>query len=568
MAQAILIAVLELLAGLGVFLTAMKLLTNNVESLAGDKIKGMFAKISKSKFVGVGIGTATTAIVQSSSAVTVMVIGFVNAGIMSLTQATTIIYGANIGTTITAQLVALGMLGTGSISMNAIFGAFAGLGAFILIFAQNDKLKRIGGLTAGFGMLFVGLSLMSSSMSALAQSPQLSMFLSTLSNPLLLLFAGVLVTAVLQSSSAMTGLVLTMVFGGLLTLNQGIYLTFGSNIGTCVTALIACIGSNTNAKRTALIHMLFNVIGVVLFMLIGLFLKLGGLSFASLLETMFPNVVTTQLAMMHTIFNVVSVLIMLPFTNLLVKITKKIMPEKQISDAEEKPRLNYINDIYLVTPPIAIAQIKNEVLYMSDVAMKNFNRSIDAIVKLDFTEKKKFEKDEELLNFMNREIIKFLVKLSKRENSTLDAEFIGTIYHAISDLERIGDYAENIFEYAEKLFKEQSFFSEDALQEIYELRTLINNLYNATMAIFKETDLKYLEEAREYENKIDILAEKMGENHVRRLEEDLCTPDTGALYLSLASNSERVADHILNIAEGVKSYAKKPKTSANPQISK
>jgi len=161
-----------------------------------------------------------------------------------------------------------------------------------------------------------------------------------------------------------------------------------------------------------------------------------------------------------------------------------------------------------------------------------------------------------------------LVKLSKRENSTLDAEFIGTIYHAISDLERIGDYAENIFEYAEKLFKEQSFFSEDALQEIYELRTLINNLYNSTMAIFKETDLKYLEEAREYENKIDILAEKMGENHVRRLEEDLCTPDTGALYLSLASNSERVADHILNIAEGVKSYAKKPKTSANPQISK
>ncbi|MDE6302313.1 MAG: Na/Pi symporter, partial [Clostridia bacterium] len=319
-ATAVATAVLTLIAGIGVFLIACKLMSSNLESLSSDKLKALFAKTSKNKLIGVGIGTVATAAIQSSGATTVMVIGFVNAGIMSLMQAATIIFGANIGTTITGQIVALGLFGSDMISTTVIFSALAGIGAFIILFAKKDTIHKIGGILAGFGMLFVGLNMMSGAMEDFAALDSVKRFLAAINNPLLLILIGAALTAIIQSSSVMTSLAITMVFTGLIDLNQGIYLTLGSNIGSCVVTLLAGIGSSTNAKRTAIIHLIFNVAGVIVFALVGMIIRLaskGAITFGTLFEKMFPNAPNTQMAMFHTIFNVVSVILILPFTNLL-----------------------------------------------------------------------------------------------------------------------------------------------------------------------------------------------------------------------------------------------------------
>lgn len=594
-------AILGLLGGLGVFLVAMKMLSSNIETLAGTRLKKMFEKIGKSKFLGVGIGTAATAIIQSSGAVSVMVIGFVNAGLMNLLQATTIIFGANIGTTITAQIVAFGLIGTETVSINVIFGAFTGIGAFILLFSKKDKLKKIGGLIAGFGMIFIGLNLMKHSMDIFTEMQGLINFLAILNNPILLVVIGALLTAVLQSSSAMTGLVITMVTSGLLSLDQGIFLTFGSNIGSCVVALIACIGASTNAKRTAFIHFNFNVIGVVIFMFISLFMKIGGTSFALVLESIFPDVLPIQLAMMHTFFNITNVLIMLPFAKVFVKVTEKIIPDKKPGDkkafdrmlarilekrqaksniktdfdtklealiekrqnkfklkkGQEIPSLFYIDNNFLSTPPIAVSQLKKEIVDMANRSIENFNLSIDAITKLDFTQKSLFEKNEKTLNFQNKEIVKFMVRLSKENITAKDHRFIGTAHHTVMDLERIGDYSENIIEYAETLFENQEYVSEYALNEILDMKKQINDLYETTFDMFENQSSYNLEKAYAIEETIDMLDEKMAHNHVERLKNGECTAETGALYLSFASNAERIGDHLINIAESVKKFENK-----------
>lgn len=566
MATQISIACLSLLGGLGVFLMAMKLLSNNIETLAGNKMKLMLAKLGKSKIVGVGIGAGVTAIIQSSGAVSVMVIGFVNAGLMSLVQGATIIFGANIGTTITAQIVALGMLGSGAISMDVIFGAFCGLGALVLLFVKNDTAKKIAGLVASFGMLFIGLTLMSEAMSIFTTAPKLIAFLAKIQNPILLVLIGCLVTAVLQSSSAMTGIIITMIFGGLININQGIYMTFGSNIGSCVVAVIACIGQSTNAKRTAFIHFFFNVLGVVIFMLIGLFMKLGSTSFGAILNLMFPNVPTTQLAMMHTIFNTITVILILPFTNLVVKMTEKIIKDKP-NKKDGGMRLTYLEEHILGTPPIAVEQIKKEVVDMAGNAMANFNLAIDSIINLDLSHKKDFAKREEFINFQNKEIIRYVINVTKLDVSDADRAFLGTVYHTVTDLERIGDYAENILEYTEKLIDDNQHFSNGAIAELGSLTDKLNELYNVTMSMFITCDYSEINKAEQLEEDVDKMTEQMGHNHIRRMTEGSCTMDVGSLYLALNSNAERIGDHIINIAESVDAFKKKNKPAdvAAPQ---
>ncbi len=280
-AQTIAVSVLTLIAGVGIFLIACSMMSSNLESIGSKRLKSLFAKTSKSKLIGVGVGVVTTATIQSSSATTVMAIGFVNAGIMTLAQAATVIFGANIGTTVTGQLVALGMFGDNAISSSVVFATFAGIGAFILAFAKKDKVQKIGGVLAGFGMIFVGISLMSGAMNVFAESPAVREFLAMFRNPVLLVLIGAALTAVVQSSSVMTSMAITMVVSGLININQGIYITMGSNIGTCITALIAGLTSGRNAKRTALIHLIFNVSGVAIFLLIGLFMSLGGINYGS-----------------------------------------------------------------------------------------------------------------------------------------------------------------------------------------------------------------------------------------------------------------------------------------------
>lgn len=551
---AIISAILTLLAGIGIFLIACQMMSTNLESASSSKLKNLFAKASKSKLIGVGIGALGTAAIQSSGATTVMIIGFVNAGIISLAQAATMIYGANIGTTITAQIVALGMFGESMLSTTVIFSAFAGIGAFTMLFSKKDFWKRIGGILTGFGMLFVGLSLMSSSMSDFAEMEAVKTFLAGISNPFLLILIGAIFTAIIQSSSVMTSIALAMVVTGLISLDQGIFLTIGSNVGSCVVAIIAGVTSGRNAQRTALIHLIFNVSGAVLFLVAAFVMGLvsDNVTFGTIFHRMFPDVPQMQLAMFHTIFNVVTVIIVLPLTNALVKLVCKMIPDKVDADTDS-PRLFFVDDNMLKTPPVAVQQTKREIVNMAQMSIENFNRSLDIVTTLDFSQKETFVKTENQLNFLNTAIIDYVVKLSKmRQLSEKDHNYLTTTFRSVRDLERIGDYAENIVEYAGMLKDTEEKFTSQAVDEIENVRSLINELYDKIMKAYTDEDFDAFAEAEKIEDKIDEYTKYMETSHIARLSLGLCSPNAGAEYLSLSSNAERVADHLINVGKTIR----------------
>lgn len=548
-------AILTLIAGIGVFLMACQMMSTYLESAGSKKLKRLFARVGENKWTGVGIGALGTAAIQSSGAVTVMVIGFVNVGIMSLTQATTIIYGANIGTTITAQLVALGMFGGNGISTTVIFSAMAGVGAFILMFSKKDVWKNIGGILTGFGILFVGLSIMSGAMSEFAAHDSVKNFLAGVRNPLLIVFLGALFTAIIQSSSVVTSIAITMVVAGLLSLDQGIYLTMGSNIGSCVVAIIAGITSGRNAKRTALIHLFFNIMGVVLFLLISLFLNLftnGVWGFGRIFEELFPHAPQLQLAMFHTVFNVCTTLVALPLTGKLVNLVCRILPDQEETAKDEQPHLYYLDESMLRTPVVAIRQLKAEIEHMAKMAVENFQRSISIITTMDFSEASKFAQKEKELNYLNAELLRYMIVLSDKQLNQYDTHYLNTSIRSVSDLERIGDYAENIVEYADSLQAQQVTFSEKAIEEIRQMEGLVVDLYQEICQAYHKLDREALERAYQIEDKVDELTKKMERNHIQRLVKGECTPLAGAEYLSLAQNAERIADHLINVGNTIK----------------
>ncbi len=400
----VLIAILTLMAGIGVFLVACQMMSAHLEAVSSKRLKRLFSKTGENKWLGVGIGTVGTAAIQSSGAVTVMIIGFVNVGILSLAQAATIIYGANIGTTVTAQLVALGMFGKNSVSTTIIFASFAGIGAFMAMFGKRNIIKHVGGILTGFGMLFVGLSMMADAMDEFAALESVRLFLANINNTVLLVLVGAVLTAIIQSSSVMTSIAITMVVSGLVTLDQGIYLTMGSNIGSCVVAIIAGVTSGTAAKRTAMIHLIFNVMGVMIFMLIGLILRLttgGTWTFGNLFEHLFPAVPQLQLAMFHTVFNICTMLIAMPLTNVLVNLACRMVKESPKENGDE-PHLRFLDEQMLSTPVVAIRQLKAEIENMAELSMQNFQRSIHIVTTLDFGDVKVFRKTENLLNYLNK----------------------------------------------------------------------------------------------------------------------------------------------------------------------
>ena len=550
---AIITSLLTLLAGIGVFLIACQMMSSNLEAASSERLKILFSKASGSKLLGVGIGAIGTAAIQSSGATTVMTIGFVNAGIISLAQAATIIYGANIGTTVTAQIVALGMFGGNSVSTSVIFSAFAGLGAFLGIFAKRNRVKTLGGILAGFGLLFVGLELMSGSMEDFAALDGVKTFLAGIRNPLLLVLLGAVFTAIIQSSSVMTSIALAMVVTGLIGIDQGIYLTMGSNIGSCVVAVIAGVTSGTNAKRTALIHLLFNCSGVLIFLLAAWGLGWFDLSYGGLFERIFPSAPQVQLAMFHTFFNTVTVAIMLPLTGMLVALVQRMIPERPAASQAEFS-LQFVDENMLRTPPIAVSQVKREILRMASIALDNVDRSIEMATRLDFARKSLFARKEEELNFINRELIGFIVRLSGRSGlGEKDRTYLSGTYRNIRDLERIGDYAENIVEYATILADSHQQFSDDAKYEISQLKTLLHQLYDYAIEAYRNESLDALEKANVVEEEIDDYTKRMEEGHISRMEKGICTPSVGAQYLELSSNAERIADHMINLAKSIRS---------------
>ena len=550
-------AILQLVAGIGIFLVACQMMSSNLETASSARLKSLFSRMSNSRMLGVGIGTVATAAIQSSGATTVMVIGFVNVGIMSLAQAATIIYGANIGTTVTAQIVALGLSGGGGISTTVIFAAFAGLGAFIELFSKKDNWKTWGGIITGFGMLFVGLSLMSGSMKELSGLQEIKDFLASIEHPLMLVLFGAILTAIVQSSSVVTSIALTMAVTGLISLNQGIYLTMGSNIGSCVVAIIAGLTSGLNAKRTALIHLLFNCFGVCIFLIAAWIMHLvtsGALNYGIIFERMFPGAPQLQLAMFHTIFNCITVCIILPLTNALVNLVVKILPEKPVAIDEDvnAPHFHFVDEQMLRTPAIAVNQVKLEIENMAAIAIHNFNLAMDIISTVNFDKMDEFDENEKQLNYLNRNLIPYIVQLNTLPISEEDNRYLATAIRTIGDLERVGDYSVNLTEYAELLQNFKETFSKDLLFEVEQLRETMGSLYQATMKTYMDHDFDALIEVNRYEDQVDDMVARIEKMHLQRLMDGVYPASVGQVYQEFASDTERIADHFLNVAKSIR----------------
>ncbi len=549
----IVVSILLMLAGTGVFRIGINMMGSNLETLAGSKIRTIFDKISGNRFTGLLTGAGVTAVIQSSGATTVMVVGFVNAGLMTLVQATPIIMGANIGTTITAQIVQLESLG-----ITAWFAVLTAIGAFMQMLSKKDTIQKIGSLLAGLGMIFVGLNVMKESMSIFQEIPAIQNILVNTTNPAILILVALALTALVQSSSATTGIMITLAASVNIPIKSIMFATLGVNIGSCVTSIIASFGTNTNAKRASLIHLLFNSIGAIVFFPIIYWAPLD-----KWFELMFPDLIATQSAMFHTFFNVTMTILLLPFVKTLVWIATKMIPDKKSKDEVEEnylqERFKYIDKRILSTPAIAINQTKHEILLMSEIAYKNFKLSLSCAKNGRVEKQEKFANREKHLNFLNREISKFLVELSAKEISFKDELMLASFYHVVSDLERVGDYSENIMEYAEELQKLKTTFSDAALKQIDEMTDAIHKVFENSIKAFEYQDMEILEVVYKYEDMVDDFKMQLDRDHIKRLNSNQCSANTGAVYLSLVSNLERISDHMQNIAKSITDYTAKPK---------
>ncbi|WP_270852715.1 Na/Pi cotransporter family protein [Clostridium tertium] len=528
--------IIQLLGGLGLFIYGMKIMGDGLENAAGDGLKSILEKVTRNPIIAVIVGAIVTAIIQSSSATTVMVVGFVNAGLMNLAQAAGIIMGANIGTTITAQLVAF--------KLDQIAPLFVFLGAFMVMFAKGKKRKDIGNIILGFGILFVGMGQMSAAMKPLTASPIFNDILSTVGSKWYLgIIAGAVITAVLQSSSATTGILVALATAGAINIHDALPIVFGCNIGTCITAMIASVGTNKTAHKAAMLHLIFNLGGTLIFIPVLVSGILG-----NVVSTISPGDVSRQIANAHTVFNIVNTAIMLPLTGLLIKLVNRIIPG---DDEEDKPGPKYIDDRLLETPVIAAGQVAKETLRMANKAKKSLALALEAFEKNDEKLIKKVYENEGVINTLNEAITNYLVKLSKCDLSDKELSIVAATFHVINDIERIGDHAENIADLTSQKISKKLEYSSQAMEQI-------NNMYNKTtealqVAIdsYAKKDIEKAKSIEYIESEIDRLQKKYRELHIKRLYDGTCNAYAGAIYLDLLSNLERIGDHSTNIAESV-----------------
>ena len=534
-----------LLAGVGIFIVGMNFLSDALEKSAGSGMKKMLEKISNNRFSSVCIGAGVTAIVQSSSATSVMVIGLVNAGVMTLMQATPIIMGANIGTTITGVLVAL-KNDYFNMAMYAL--AFAGV---MMGFFKQEKVKLAGTLCSGLGLIFVGLNIMGSE-DAFKNPLIMDMFteiFKTVNFPLLLIFVGIIFTALIQSSSAATGVVITMVGTGVLPLDLALFIILGANIGTCVTALLACIGANANSKRVALIHFTFNLIGTVLFTTIIWIFKDP---IVNLLTTVFPGddamALQMRVSFFHVIFNVTTTLALLPFVKQLVNYSCLVIKDNQ--EETEKMSFRYVDERLLSTPSIALMQVKKEIEYMFDLVEENTRLSLVAMNRGSSEHNKTIRNNEKIINFTNNALTKFLIELSVcMEHS--DERIIGSYFHVLNDLERIGDHAENLHEIGLEMMDKKIVFSETARQEIAEMFDNISRMFEISRNVFDTHNKDNLPSLASLEESVDSQKKELIASHFARLAEGNCHVDVSPYFSSVVVGLERVADHLVNVGYSV-----------------
>ena len=530
-----------LLAGVGVFIVGMNFMSEALEKSAGKGMKSLLEKISNNRFSGVGIGAGVTAIIQSSSATSVMVIGLVNAGVMTLTQATPIIMGANIGTTVTGVLVALK-----NDYFNMVMYLLAFLGVMMSFF-KSEKVKILGSLFCGLGMIFVGLEVMSSEQAfgnPLVEGMFTEIF-KTIDFPLLLILVGVIFTALIQSSSASTGVVITMVGAGVLPLDYALFIILGANIGTCVTALLASVGANANSKRVALIHFTFNVIGTVLFTaIIWIFRD----PVVSLLLSMIPGEDPMSLQMrvsvFHVIFNLTTTVVLLPFVNQLVRYSSLIIKDK--NEAETTISLKYVDERLLGMPPVALMQVKKEMDYMLSLTLENATLSFIAMDKDSLEQDERIRRNEEIIDFTNSALTRFLIQLSANVDRS-DERIIGSYFHVLNDLERIGDHAENFHEIGAEMIGKNIHFSEKARAEIASMRESVMQMFYISKDAFENRSRENLPELTALEESVDVKKKELIASQFARLAEGNCNVDVSPYYSSVVVGLERVADHLVNV---------------------
>ncbi len=535
-----------LLAGVGVFIVGMNFMGDALEKSAGSGMKKMLEKISNNRFSGVGIGAGVTAIIQSSSATSVMVIGLVNAGVMTLMQATPIIMGANIGTTITGVLVALK---NDYFNMIMYLLAFAGV---MMGFVKKEKVKILGSLFCGLGLIFVGLEVMSSEQAfgnPLVEDMFTNIF-QKINFPLLLILVGVLFTALIQSSSASTGVVITMVGANVLPLDLALFIVLGANIGTCVTALLASVGANANSKRVALIHFTFNVIGAILFtIIIWIFRE----PIVNLLVSIFPGNDAMSLQMrvsiFHVIFNVTTTCMLLPFVKQLVKYSCLVIKDKK--EENDTLSLKYVDDRLVKTPPIALMQVKKEIDYMIELVEKNISLSFLAVETGSSEHDAKIRDNEKIIDFTNSALTDFLIKLSATNMEQSDEKVIGTYFHVLNDLERIGDHAENFHEIGTEMASKKIAFSEIASKEIAAMRLKIFEMFAISKDAFENQNKTQLPTLTVLEETVDKMKKDLTASHFARLANGNCNISASPYYSSLVSGLERVADHLVNVGYSI-----------------
>lgn len=532
----------SMLGGLALFLYGMNMMSNGLEMAAGDKMKTILEKLTSNRILGVLVGALVTAIIQSSSATTVMVVGFVNSGLMSLTSAVWVIMGANIGTTITGQLIA--------IDITAIAPLIAFIGVAMIVFFKSQKLDAIGGVIGGLGILFIGMETMSSAMVPLRTMPEFVGLISKFQNPFIGILVGALFTALIQSSSASVGILQALAKSGVMTLSSSIYVLFGQNIGTCITSVLASIGTSKNAKRTTIIHLSFNIIGTVLFVAISMFFP-----FADLVQSLTPSNVAAQIANVHTIFNVTTTLLLLPIGTKLVDLAFRILPDSE--EDQQDMQLKYLdfsifdNDYHIGTSAIANTQLFNETQHMLNVANHNVKRAFELLDHYDEEKYIRLQKDEEYINYLNQQVINFTTAVISHEFQVESSQSIILFLKLSSDLERIGDHAMNIAARAQKLAKDDTHFSEDALKEIGIMESLCNNILDE-LIIMDYDEFKYIvDKVDVMEDNIDKTQHQFAVNQLIRLKEKKCTTENSVIYTKILTDFERIGDHGLNIAESL-----------------
>lgn len=532
--------VLNLLGGLALFLYGMQMMSGGLEAAAGNRMKQILEKLTANRFLGVLVGAGITAVIQSSSATTVMVVGFVNSGMMALRQAVWIIMGANVGTTITGQLIAL--------DVGALAPLLAFAGVVMVVFIKKLHVQHYGQIIAGLGILFIGMGMMSDSMVPLRESQAFVDLMTRFSNPVLGIVAGALFTAVIQSSSASVGILQALAVSGVIGLENAVFVLFGQNIGTCITAVLASVGTSRNAKRATIIHLIFNVFGTVLFTLLCILFPL-----TSAVENLTPGNPAAQIANMHTIFNVVTTLLLVPFGARLADLAEKILPEQigieeGVFALEHMKAADYHGELSIGASAIAITGVRNELVRMADMARKNVDLSFRAILEAKPEYMDHINETEEYVDYLNQEITKGISRMIVNESNGKDSELISALFKVTGNIERISDHAMNLGGYAKLLHNLRITLSQEARTEVEQMHQVSLTAMDYLSCIQDEPESLYLK-IEELEQRIDDMTASFRQSQIRRLKAEKCNDEACVIYSEMLTDFERIGDHILNIGE-------------------